>query len=236
MPDWRKLVAARLADLRLEETDKQEVIAELSDHLEENYDGLRREGLTEGEAIRAALSQVQDWNSLQRRIRAAKELAVNARTSRLWFPSFITLAASVVTLVGFALSGLKPGPFGSRPDHEVWWGHLLGGGDRGLPWANQYTVWLMALPLLGALGACLSSRAGGTRRDIVISGVFPAVVWLTIVLIILSSAASREHGLEALAPPFGFAGLIALLVLIPGTCLLLGVLAYFALAKWRKPV
>ena len=158
---------------------------------------------------------------------------MNPRTSRLWLPSFMTLAASIVTLVALGFLGLQPGPLGSRPHHEEWSSHLIGGITSGPHVVNEYTVWLMVLPFVGALGARLSSRAGGTLRDIVISGVFPALAWLTIVLIILSFAASLGHGVEKLIAPVGPVGLIAVLVLIPGAGLLIGVLAYGAITKWR---
>ena len=239
MPDWEKLVSDRLAQLALEERERQEVVAELAGHLEEIYEGSRGKDASHDEAIRRALQQVDDWKKLRQEIYVArtKENAMNARTSRVWVPSFVTLVASVITLVGFALLGLKPGPFGSRPSHEIWWGHLIGGITNGPHMVNEYTVWLMALPVIGAVGAGLSRRAGGTLRDIVISGIFPALAWLTIITVVLSFAASLGHGLEAVIVPAHPVGLIALLVLIPGACLVLGVLVYYGAAKrWTKSV
>jgi hypothetical protein len=198
MPDWEKLVSARLAPLALDERERQEVITELAGHLEEIYEAFRRKGASHDDAIRRALLQVDNWNKLQREIYVArtKENAMNGRTSRLWVPSFVTLAASVFTLVAFGFLGLQPGPLGSRPHHEEWSSHLIGGITSGSHVVNEYTVWLMVLPFIGALGACLFMRAGGTLREIVISGVFPAVAWLTIVLVVLSFAASLGHGLR----------------------------------------
>jgi hypothetical protein len=244
MSDWEKLVSRRLAQLALGERERQEVIAELAGHLEETYEARRQKGASHDEAIRGALLQVDDWNRLQQEIYVArtKENAMNARTSRLWAPSLVTLAASVITLVAFTFLGLQPGPLGLRPGpeksvHEIWWGHLVGGILGGPHVVNEYTVWLMALPLIGALGAGLSRRAGGTLREIIISGVFPALAWLTIVLVVLSFAASLGRGLEVVTAPVGPVGLITLLVLIPGACLLLGVLAYYAVARqWTKTV
>jgi hypothetical protein len=236
MPDWEKLVSDRLAQLALGERERQEVITELAGHLEETYEALLRSGLPEREAVHRALSQVTNWNDLQRRVydARAKENIMNPRTSRLWLPSFVTLAASMITLVAFGFLGLQPGPLGSRPHHEEWSSHLIGGITGGSHLVNEYTVWLMVLPFVGALGARLSSRAGGTLRDIVISGVFPALAQLTIVLIILSFAASLEHGVKAVIAPIGPVGLLAVLVLIPGVALLIGVLAYSAVTKRRE--
>jgi hypothetical protein len=237
MPDWEKLVSSRLAHLALEERERQEVITELAGHLEEIYEGLRREGLPEREAVYHALSQVTDWSDLQRKIYCAraKENIMNPRTSRLWLPSLVTLTASFITLVAFGFLGLPPGPLGSRPHHEEWSSHLITGITSGRDTVNEYTVWLMVLPFVGALGARLSRRAGGTLRDTIISGVFPALAWLTIVLGVLSFAASLGHALAAVTAPVGPVGLITVLVLIPGACLLVGVLAYYAAVKrWTK--
>jgi len=236
MPDWEKLVSRQLAQLALEERERQEVIAELAGHLDETYEGLRREGLPEREAVYHALSEVTDWSDLQRKIYCAraKENTMNPRTSRLWLPSLVTLTASFVALVAFGFLGLPPGPLGSRPHHEEWSSHIITGITSGRDTVNEYTVWLMVLPFVGALGARLSRRAGGTLRDTIISGVFPALAWLTIVLIVLSFAASLGHGVETLIAPVGPVGLIAVLVLIPGAGLLIGVLAYSAVTKWRE--
>jgi hypothetical protein len=250
MRDWEKVVGERLALLSLEERERREVIAELAGHLEEIYEASRQRGASDDEAIRCALLQVENWDKLQRQIHAArrKENAMNARTSRLWLPSLLTLAASFITLVAFGFLGLPPGPLGSRPHHEEWSSHLIGGILGGRHVVNEYTVWLMALPLIGALGAGLSRRAGGTRREIIVSGVFPAVAWLTIAIIVLSYAASLGYRdgishihtagvLEVVTAPVGPVGLITVLVLIPGGCLLLGVLVYYAVAKrWTKSV
>jgi hypothetical protein len=174
MPDWEKLVSARLAYLALGERERQEVVIELAGHLEETYEALLRSGLPEHEAVHSALSRVKNWSDLQRKIydARAKENTMNPRTSRLWLPSFATLAASIITLVAVGFLGLQPGPLGSRPHHEEWSSHLIGGITGGSHIVNEYTVWLMVLPFVGALGARLSGRAGGTLRDIIISGVF----------------------------------------------------------------
>src|ERR1700686_947727 len=235
MPDWDKRFIDRLAQPALGERERQEVITELAGHLEETYEALRRNGFPEREAVHRALSQVTNWSDLQRKIYCAraKENIMNPRTSRVWLPSFATLAASIITLVAVDFLGLQPGPLGSRPG-TLFMGHLMGGIIGGPHIVNEYTVWLMVLPFVGALGARLSSRAGGTLRDIIISGVFPALAWLTIVLIILSFATSLGDGVAKLIAPVGPVGLIALLVLIPGAALLIGVLAHSAVTKRRE--
>ena len=117
---------------------------------------------------------------------------------------------------------------------------MIGPAGSGVSIINEYTVWLMALPFIGALGAYLSSRAGGRLAEIVISAVFPALAWLTIVVIVLSFATTLGHGVVLGPPvaadaravgPVGPVGVITLLVLVPAACLLLGVGGYHVAAK-----
>src|SRR5690242_14387176 len=64
-PDWRREVAARLRTLResrihaAEPTCDDEIVEELSQHLQDRYDELRRvDGLSDREAQAAALSEL----------------------------------------------------------------------------------------------------------------------------------------------------------------------------------
>jgi hypothetical protein len=244
MPDWQRLVRDQLVGLTLDDCEKDEVVAELAGHLEQVYEALRQNGASRGQAMRGALSQVENWNKLQKEIYVVRisEDIMNARTARFWLPSIVTLGLSVITLIGFALIGLKAGPFGSRlPHHEIWWAGLIGPADNGAPAINEYTVWLMALPFIGALGAYLSSRAGGKLAEVVISAIFPALAWLAIVAIVLSFAATL--GLGVVGPPVaaegrtiepvGPVGALILLVAIPAVCLLLGVGVYRLTVRTR---
>src|SRR5260370_38781420 len=100
----------------------------------------------------------------------------------------------------------------------------------------------MALPFIGAPGAGVSRQAGGKRREMIVPGVFPAVAWLTIAIIVLSYAASLGYrdgishihtagALEIVTGPVGPVGLITVLVLIPGGCLFLWALGSYAVTK-----
>ena len=72
MPDWEKVVGEQLIGLALDAADEREVHAELAAHLEETYEALLREGMTESDAIQRALSLAGDWNDLQRKIQSAR--------------------------------------------------------------------------------------------------------------------------------------------------------------------
>lgn len=242
MPDWRQFVRERMAQLQAETQEREEVIEELASHLEQTYDRLRNNGAAPEQAMQGAISEVESWKKLQEEIQIARtrEDAVNARTSRLWIPSIVTLGLSVLTLVGFALLRLNPGPFASS-HHDIWWSYLQHGHIAQFAVLNEYTVWLMVLPFIGALGAYLSSRAGGRTAAVVISAIFPALAWLAIVVIVLSFAATLGYGIvgppvaadERMIRPIGPTGVIVLLVLIPAASLLLGAGVYRAAARPR---
>jgi hypothetical protein len=230
MPDWHKLVRQRLTGLQLEDYDREEVFAELAGHLEEIYDRLRIEGMSEADAARDAFSQVDDWRNLQQKIYSArtKENTMTPRTSRLWLPSLATLLVAMIMLPLLEWLGLKPQ-------------FLLLRGSHGQTYVfTVYTAWLMILPFVGALGAYLSSRAGGTRRAIFLSGIFPALAFFAVLLVVLPFMGFLEHGLDAGArsvfdsltsEPFGHLGVVAGWVLVPGASLFIGVLAYLLILR-----
>ena len=58
--DWRPALAARLARLTLSPAREREIIAELSQHLDDRYQELRTGGATHDDAIRLALAEMDD--------------------------------------------------------------------------------------------------------------------------------------------------------------------------------
>src|SRR5271168_4255194 len=100
MRDWNALVEQRLAGLALEPKERTEVIAEVAAHLEDTYEEMRRQGMTEEEAVGRALSQEGNWKNLQRKILAAKrrEQVMEGRVRQLWIPGFLTLILSMLFL------------------------------------------------------------------------------------------------------------------------------------------
>lgn len=234
MLDWREVVRRRLAGLAFDEDSREEVFAELAGHLEETYDRLRGEGLSEKDAVRDTMTQVKDWRSLQEEICCArtKEKPVTPRTKRLWLPSLVTLLVSMVMLPMLGWLGLKPQFL-----------FLQGPHDRTYVF-TVYTVWLMMLPLVGALGAYLSRRAGGTHAAVIISGIFPALAFFVVLLFVLPFMGFLEHGLEANArsvfqsltcDPFGRLGVVTGWVLMPGACLFIGVLLCLLILRQLAP-
>jgi hypothetical protein len=64
MHDWAQSVRERLASLALPDEDAAQVFHELADHLEDTYQSLRNEGLSEQAAIGRVLEGVGDWRVL----------------------------------------------------------------------------------------------------------------------------------------------------------------------------
>lgn len=162
MRDWGALVEPRLADLVLEPEERTEVIAEVAAHLEDICEEMLKQGVTEEEAVRRALSRVGDWRDLKRKIVAAKrrEQPMEKRIRQLWIPGFLTLILSMLILMVLQKLGFKP--------------RIVGSGSNAI---LLYMPWLLSLLPLGALGAHLSFRAGGSRGTVLITSVFPALAF-----------------------------------------------------------
>jgi hypothetical protein len=203
--------------------DSAEVIAELAAHLSETFEELRRQGITEEEAARRTISQVEDWRKLSRLIQTArtKEIVMTNRVRQFWLPSLLTLLLSMGLLMLIQVLGPHP-----------WLVSRRSGWSLVAPVAVVYLPWLLALPLIGAMGAYVSNRAGGSQRAVFSSIVFPVLPYLVFFLAALPVMAIFNDQL-AHNIMFGalFVGLFAW-VLAPGAALLAGgLLAQFFLSR-----
>ena len=213
MRDWQELVRQRLAGLELAAAEREEVHAELAAHLEESYEIFCRQGLGESEAASRTLAQVSDWPELRRRISAAKrrEYPMKKRVQQLWIPGFITLILSVVFDQVFYKFGFRP--------------RIIGSGTGAFFF---YVPWLMSLPFVGALGAYVSSRAGGSRRTVVLAGVFP-VAALTLAFLLMFPIGMTIEWVRGRQGDFSVVATVLLKdaiggLLLPGAALLGGAL------------
>jgi hypothetical protein len=212
MPDWDALVRARLAGISLEPQELGEVIAELAGHLEETFEQVLRQGFPEEAAVERALSQVENWPSLRRKIQIvrSKESIMTNRVRQLWTPGFLTLLLSMVLLMVIQFIGPKPLIVSAHGWRMI------------APAAVIYVPWLLSLLPIGAMGAYLTGRAGASQRAIFLSSVFPVLPYFVLFLIafpvsvILDDHVAHNVMLSAL-----LIGLIAW-VLVPGTALLAG--------------
>jgi len=212
MPDWHELVRQRLSGLVLDDREKDEVQVELAAHLAETCEEMRRQGVTEEEAARRTLSQVDDWQKLSRLIQTArtKENVMTNRVKQFWLPSLLTLLLSMVLLMIIQL-------FGPSPWTAEWGSHL-----RMTPIAVVYVSWLLTMPLIGAMGAYLSIRAGGSRRAVISSILFPVFPYLAFIVIGLPLALILDDRVaHNITIPAFFVGLSAW-VIFPAVALLAG--------------
>lgn len=172
MPDWQELVRRRLSGLALDPAEKDEIRAELAAHLEDAYASMLRDGINNSEAAKRTLCLANDWQDLQRKIsiaRSGKDTMTN-RVTQLWLPGLATFVLSGGILALMQILRLK-----------AW--VLTKNGD--LPIAVLDVWWLILLPLVGAVGAYLSWRAGGSQRAILLSIVFPVLPFLASILVVL---------------------------------------------------
>jgi cation transport ATPase len=223
MPDWKALVEQRLASLALEPKEKAEVIAEVATHLEEMCAEMLRQGITEEEAVQRALSRAGNWRDLQRKISAAKrsEEPMKKRVWQLWVPGFLRLILSMLFLTALYGLGLRARLVWSGPSAIL-----------------LYTPWLAGLPFFGALGAYLSSRAGGSRANALFVSVFPALALAGAFLLMFPIGFAVE-GITGRHIDFGSVAAVLLKdgigwILIPAAALLVGGLLAHALLSTQS--
>lgn len=161
----------------------EDVIAELASHLEDCYEELRLQGAGEGEAVEHVLGLVE-WQDLSSSIYGSRHgwRAINERTQQLWLPGLVTLFAANLLLMVFGRAS------------ESW--------IRGAGPAGAYLLWLATQPLIGAIGAHLSRRAGGLPRARLLASLFPSIVIVGLgVFVVLPACLLFESNTWAAAHP-----------------------------------
>lgn len=208
MADWNALVREHLAGLLLEQDEKDEIIAELAAHLEESFEELRRQGLSGEAAVTRTLLQVNNWHDLRRKIQTArkKENIMSNRVRQIWLPGFATLFLSTILLALTEIYGPKP--------WIMSWGHP--------PVAVIYIPWLFCLPLVGAVGAYFSFRAGGSGRAIFLSTIFSALPFLASIVLVIPVSLLFDHYIAHNIAPMALVMALPGWVLIPIAALLVG--------------
>jgi hypothetical protein len=215
MPDWSALVREQLAGLSLEPDERREVIAELGAHLEETFEELRRQGLAEDAAVTGTLLQVTNWQDLRRRIQTVRteENIVTDRVRQWWLPGFVALFLSIMVLAVSQFYGPKPLIMSTH------------GSSMTAPVAVIYAPWLLLLVPIGAMGAYLARRAGGSQGAMLLSILFPVLPHLAFFTVVFPVAlVLDDHIAHNVMPSALFLGLAAW-VLVPGAALLAGGLA-----------
>ncbi len=221
MADWKKLVGQRLSGLALDAAEKDEVHAELAAHLEDFYESLRTKGLPEQAAIQQTLAQVPNWADLRRKIFIAKKGRdfMKKRLHQLWIPGFLTFILSTVFLMTLQKLGF--------------WSRIVGDGPNAFLFCGP---WLASLLFVGALGAYLSSRAGGSRRATLFASVFP-VLALTAAFLLMFPIDLIVERIIGRQVDFSIVATASLRegigwILVPGAALLVGgLLVQFLLSR-----
>ena len=225
MPDWQEFVRQQLAGIQLSQDEAAQVADELANHLEETYQALVCEGVPEQAALCKVLQEVNNWPYLTSAIELArkKEPLVNKRVCQFWFPAFMTLLLAMVFLMAIEELGPKP------------WISSAASHPRVTPVAVVYFAWVITLPLIGALGAYLATRAGAAPRAVFSSIIFPVLPYFGFFMIGLPIAVILDdHVAHNLMLPALFVGLGAWVVL-PAVALLASGLPVHYLFSRRGP-
>jgi hypothetical protein len=169
MPDNRKDLKDRLGKLGLEPRREEEILRELGDHLDDFAADREALGNASGAAAREALDSVSNWPELRNEIRSAEteEMNMNYRTKVLWLPALGALTLSGTLLALFQFFGLVP----LVP--RFYW--LSNTGMSMHPFSTVYFSWLVALPLIGAVAAYWSQRAGGNAIHRLLAALAPSI-------------------------------------------------------------
>lgn len=132
---------------------------------------------------------------------------MNHRTSSLWFPALLTLLGASVSLMATQILGVQP--------RLVW--------VRGMG-VTLYWPWLATLPVFGAIGASLSRRAHASVLTRLTAGLSPALIMLTVMLIVLPWGLVLDglHFFTLVSFGLGLANWVAL----PAFALFLGALPF----------
>jgi hypothetical protein len=85
-----------------------------------------------------------------------------------------------------------------------------------------YVPWLILLPLVGAMGAYLSWRAGGSQRAILSAILFPVLPFLASILVVLPVSLMFDHFIAHNIAPMALFLSLPGWVLAPAVALLAG--------------
>ena len=168
MPDWKKLVRKHMRSLTLSLPAKEQVIDELSVHLQDVYERGCGRGLSQRASIRLALQEVGDWSVLTEGVRNTRSEDTSMNPTRaLLIPTFVNL------LLSSALINIcdRVGMLDARL-------------ERMAQIPPSFQPWLLVLPICGATAAFLSRRSHGSSMVRLIAAVAPCIAWLTTLFVL----------------------------------------------------
>ena len=210
MPDWQEMVREKLAGAAVSRRRREELISELSNHLDDLHAELLGSGVEEPEASAQCLEQIDDVQQIAAAASRSQiwEDFMNQRSRTLLLPGLITLTLASVSLMVMQLFAF------STP--RVHW---VDGGAVAIGF-----VWLASLLPCGALGAYLSRRAGGSRWNSIIASLFPSLIMLGVFCTVLPIGVLIERNPFILHHPRYFGLALLVWIIVPGAALLLGAL------------
>jgi hypothetical protein len=213
VPDWSGLVHRHLASARVDERRRREIVAELAAHLEDAYGAALRSGCAEAEAIARAMEHVPDWSSLA----VAVERSVDEDTTMTRQARTVLLPGTTILLAAAGLAFLVYATPAARwldPRLQV---HAPAAG----------LAFLFYL-LLGAIGAAWSRHVGGSPGERLAAGVFPLVLHVAVVgpAVGADMLYALSRGTGGLHLDINIINTILVMLVAPGTALLLGVLPF----------
>jgi hypothetical protein len=216
MPDDTTYLRERLGRLGLATRREEEIFRELGDHLVDHAAALEARGLTSDMAAREALDSVSNWPELRNEIVSVEteEAIMNYRTKVLWLPALCAFALSMVLLALLQIAGFRP---------RFYWL------ENGL-FIPFYVPWLLALPIIGAVAAFWSKRAGGGVSHRLLVSQAPAIIWLAVLLTFMLISLVIDRHVPLIFKLHGMLIYIVAWVLLPAVGLLLGAAPFL-----RKP-
>jgi hypothetical protein len=212
MPDWEALVSERLDTSGLTPEQRDEVVAELAGHFEELYKEQRAKGYCESKAIERALSQVDDWPELARKISAAKrgEKGTEMRAKSFWLPGLFTVSVSIGWLQILQRANFESGIPRFQPVRLM------------IP----FLLWVLTLPMLGAVGVYLSRLLRAERLIRLAAGLFPPIAIFSLMFLHAMWHGFFERNGFIIRHPFHFVFVTFLWSSLPALALLLGAVSF----------
>lgn len=196
-PDRNQSVREHITRFDLPPETREEVIAELSAHLED----LDVASFT-GDPL-VSMPSTNAWRKLARAIQHAKseEDSMNQRTRTLWLPAMSSILGASLSMSLLQWMGVQP--------HLLWTKHVA---------LFFYWSWLAVLPVFGAVAAYLSRRSGGSIRYRLTAALAP-VLWLLLPAFLIEPVEIAHRGFSHL---LYFSYGVTNWIVIPGIALLLG--------------
>ena len=220
MPDNRELLKARIGGLGLTPGREEEILRELSEHLEDHASALAARGVASEAAVREAFDSVSDWPEFREEILSAEteEAIMNYRTKVLWLPALCALTLSNGLLALMQVFG--------PPPHFYWFYT-----DKSMEGFYVFIVpWLISQPVVGGVAAYWSRRAGGAVRHQLLAALAPAIALLCLFVLILPFAMVVGKHVSHHIQLSAFLVLTVTWVLLPAVPLLIGAAPFL-----RKP-